>query len=253
MRKIPWGVVDFPDYFNTPNFLPVNFMTHDTNKFADFDSPDRFLENKTKMSKDWYYANKEILYNINSNGYRAPEWNTIDWKESIVIFGCSNTTGIGLAEEETINSQLSQLTDRPVINMGVPASSIDFSFYNSTILAEYYPIPYAVVHLWTTLDRCTHFSKEKIERCGVWSPNNSYYREFIRDDYQSLIQAKFISLASQNLWKDKCKYYNASFFDLTSHYLDCDYVEIDNQARDLIHPGRNNARDMATLISSNIS
>jgi hypothetical protein len=247
------GVVDFPGYFNPPNFFPFNMMTHKTNKFADYDSPDRFLESKKRMPKDWHYLNKEIIYNANSNGYRAPEWNTVNWKDSVVIFGCSNATGIGLAEDETVTGQLSQLINRPVINMGVPASSIEFSFYNSVILSEYYPTPYAVIQLWTTLDRCTNFNKNSADRCGIWTPENTYYNEFAKDDYQALMQAKFISIASRNLWKDKCKYYDATFFDRTSYYLECDYIEIDNQARDLTHPGKNNARDMANLISSNIS
>ena len=216
------GVVDFPNYYDPPNFFPFNMMTHGSTKFADYDSPDRFLKNKQAMPADWHYAHKMVSYSTNSSGYRAPEWDDIDWKESVVIFGCSNVTGIGLAEDETISYQLSQILNRPVINMGVPASSIEFSFYNSVILSEYYPVPYAVVQIWTTLDRCTNFNINEAERCGVWTPTNTFYNEFVKDDYQALMQAKFISLASRNLWKGKCNYYDASFFDRSAYYLECD-------------------------------
>lgn len=257
MYKVPnplnlIGVNDFPDYFDPPNFFPFNMMTHNSDKFANYDSPDRFLESKNRMPADWHYLKKEIVYKTNSNGYRTAEWKNINWKESVIIFGCSNTTGIGLAEDETISSQLEQIIRRPVINMGVPSSSIEFSFYNSVILSEYYPTPYAVVQLWTTIDRCTYFTEKSAERCGIWTPENSYFKEFVKDDYQSLMQAKFTSIASRNLWKEKCRYYDATFFDRTSYYLECDYIKIDNQARDLTHPGRNNAKEMALLISKNI-
>lgn len=247
------GAIDFPRYFDPPNFFPFNIITYDTDRFADYDAPDRFLKNKQKMPADWHYADKEIIYKTNANGYRTLEWQDIKWEDSVVIFGCSNTTGIGLAEDETISGQLEQMIGRPVINMGVPASSIDHAFYNSVTLSEYYPTPYAVVQLWTTFERCTYFHDATAERCGMWTPDNLYYKEFVQNDYHPLMQAKFMSMASKNLWKEKCKYYDASFFDRTAHYLECDYVHIDNQARDLLHPGRHNAREMASLISSNIS
>lgn len=245
-------IVEFPEYFDLPNFFPFNMITYDSNKFANYDSPELFSTNQQKKSKFWHYNSKEIVYNVNSNGYRTKDWKDIDWKESIVIFGCSNTVGIGLAEDETISSQLSLLCQRPVINMGVPASSIEFSFYNSVILSECYPTPYAVVQLWTTIDRCIHFQDLHAENCGIWKPDNSYFKEFIKNEFHPVMQAKFISLASKNLWKDRCKYYSASFFDHTSYYLECDYIKSDNQARDDLHPGRNSAKQMAFLIYENL-
>ena len=257
MYKIPntlnlYGIIDFPEYFNPPNFFPFNIITYQNNNFADCDSPELYFMNLKTQPKDWHYRSKKIIYNVNSNGYRTKEWKDIDWKESIVIFGCSNTIGIGLAEDETISSQLERLCNRPVINMGVPASSIEFSFQNSVILSEYYPTPYAVVQLWTTIDRCTYFTKDSAERCGIWTPEISHYRSFVQNEYHSLMHSKFISIASRNLWKDKCKYYDATFFDRTSHYLECDYIKINDRARDLLHPGRNNAKDMALLIYKNL-
>ena len=254
------NLIPEPVYFNPPNFLPVVLLNHPVNgetdkfdhRFSGTDSPETFEKNLKTQPHDWHYRTKEIEYKINSNGYRSLEWKDIDWKEAVVIFGCSNVLGIGLAEDETISHQLSLLMDRPVVNLGGPGVSFDFSFYNSIILSEYYPTPYAVIDLWTGTDRCTYFDKTEIKNCGIWE-EHPYFTEYIKNDTHSMLRAKFISMANKNLWKSRCRYYSASFFDRSAYYTDSDWLQIDNQARDLIHPGRKNAKDMARLIARNIS
>jgi hypothetical protein len=253
------NVIPDPTYFNPPNFLPVVMLNHanlETNeldaRFSGTDSPSLFEQNLKIQPEDWHYRTKHIEYKINSSGYRTEEWSNIDWKESVVMLGCSNVLGIGLADDETISHQLSFLIDRPVINLGAPGVSFDFSFYNSIILSEYYPTPYAVVDLWTGTDRCTYFDKIDIKHCGIWE-QHPYFKEYIRNDTHSMLRAKFVGMANKNLWKPRCRYYSASFFDRSAYYTDSDWIEIDNQARDLIHPGRNNSKDMARLIAKNIN
>jgi hypothetical protein len=253
------NVIPDPKYFNPPNFLPVVMLNHansETNeldaRFSGTDSPSLFEQNLKTQPEDWHYRTKHIEYKINSSGYRTEEWSNIDWKEAVVILGCSNVLGIGLADDETISHQLSFLIDRPVINLGAPGVSFDFSFYNSIILSEYYPTPYAVVDLWTGTDRCTYFDKIDIKHCGIWE-QHPYFKEYIRNDTHSMLRAKFVGMANKNLWKSRCRYYSASFFDRSAYYTDSDWIEIDNQARDLIHPGRNNSKDMARLIAKNIN
>jgi hypothetical protein len=241
-----------PEYYDPPNFIPFNSLTHNSTKFADFDSPDRFEKNLQKMNLNWHYRTKEIIYRKNKNGYRAPEWKEVDWANSVVILGCSNVMGIGVAENETISYQLSQLIGRPVINLGVPGSGVDHSFYNATILAEHYPTPHAVVNIWTNLDRCTYFDPVNAIRCGPWDINHPFYKEFSKDDHHAIVTARMVSSACKSIWKNT-RYYEATYFDRTAHYLECEYVHIDNQARDLVHPGRNSNLEMATLISNNIS
>ena len=254
----PIGAVDIPEYIDLPNFLPTRILCHkdsDNNiddRFADFDSPDLYESNLKKAPDDWHYRTKEVRYIMNSNGYRAPEWKDIDWQESVIIFGCSNVAGIGLAEDETIHYYLSVILNRPVIAIGAPGSSISFSFYNSIILSDHYPTPYAVIQLWSTLDRSLFFKDDLIVNGGPWDDQDKFFREYNMSDYNPPVHAKFISTASRNLWKGKCRYYSASYFDRTAYYTDSDFVEIDNQARDLLHPGRSNSITMAKLIAENI-
>jgi len=273
-----------PDYIEDNIFLPANFLTHfeydqgenqppkyswnlfsrtasrpfknvtNTNKFSGSDSPDAFATNLKKKPQDWHYRTKEVVYNVNANGYRAPEWDTIDWKNAVVIFGCSCTAGIGVAEDETISAYLSTILNRPVINMGVGGTSMQFALINSAILSEKFPTPYAVVHNWTTIDRTMLFRKSDINHSGPWDAESAgpFYEGFIQDRYNPILYAKYNSLIGKNLWKDRCRYYSISFFEETAHFTESDWIEIDNGARDLIHPGRGSNFEMARKIAENI-
>jgi hypothetical protein len=258
------NLISTPWYFNMPKFLPVQMLmfpdnseesTYDkrSKKFSGTDSPDLFEKNLKIQPPSWHYRTKEIIYNANSNGYRAPEWKDVDWGESVVVFGCSNVTGIGLAEDETVTHYLSQVLNRPVINLGAPGTSMEFSLYNSAILSENYPMPYAVIQIWTGIDRCTYFDKHEPVSCGIWDTDHHYFKAYAKNDTHSLVQAKFIEMTSRNMWKGKTQYYSASYFDRVAYYTNSDWIEIDNRARDLVHPGRDNSKEMALLIADNLS
>lgn len=261
MYTLP-GATPLPEYVLEYKFLKASLLTYETNdkagqqrysnKFSSYDSEKLFVKNLKKQSNDWHYRNKEVVYRCNSAGYRADEWDTIDWKNAIVVFGCSCTVGIGLAEEETVTEQLSTILNRQVINMGVSASSLMFSFTNSVLLAKNFPTPHAVVQLWTNIDRFTIFKKHLIDHAGPWD-ESALYKEYVHNRYHAMTEARYISMASREMWKNKCKYYSASFFDQTAHYTESDWIEIDNQARDQVHPGRNSAKQMAELIAKHIS
>lgn len=251
-----------PDYVTNYRFLKSSVLTYEddptpghqiySNKFSSHDSPTLFEKNLQTQTDDWHYRSKEVTYKSNANGYRADEWDSIDWKNAVVVFGCSCTVGVGLAEDETVTEQLSKILNRPVVNMGVSASSMQFSFINSTLLSKHFPKPYAVVNLWTNIDRFTIFKNQLIDHAGPWD-DTAIYKEYASNTYHSMTEARYISIASKELWKNRCKYYSASFFDQTAHYTESDWVEIDNQARDLVHPGRNSAKQMAELIAKNIT
>jgi len=251
-----------PEYVTNSKFLKSSLLTYEedstpgrqvySNKFSSYDSPALFEKNLQTQPHDWHYRTKEVTYQCNSDGYRAPEWSTIDWSNAVVVFGCSCTVGVGLAEDETVTAQLSSRLNRPVVNMGVSASSMKFSFINSALLSKHFPTPYAVVNLWTNIDRFTLFNENDIDHSGPWD-NTEIYAEFVKNQYHSMIEATYISTASKELWKHRCRYYSASFFDISAHYTESDWVSIDNRARDLTHPGKESAKQMADLIAANIN
>jgi hypothetical protein len=199
------------------------------------------------------YFNKHIL--VNSQGYRTKEFDDIDWNNSIVLFGCSMAFGAGLDDNETICYQLSQRLDRPVINLGVPASSIVYSLYNQLALKEMGVKPYAVVNLWTSAQRHTYFFENKPTNLGPWikTPefNRSlcmFYALWSSDTHNVNSNSMFLKRVADMLWVDD-KHVQASFFDDTSKLFDVPLLQIEDRAEDNEHPGPLTAKAVAEQLA----
>ena len=255
--------IPIPEYAAKGKFLPCRLVTHPLpdnptevdNRFASIDDPALFKENLKKSPPNWHYRTKEIRYIVNSEGYRTKEWNEIDWKNSIVLFGCSNVTGIGVAEDETISHHLSNLTGRYVVNLGIPGSSIMAAFYNSLILAENYPTPWAVVFSWTGINRFPIYKKHDLYHSGPWDyrQKNRLFREWNLDEVNPIMHSKFAKLAAKNLWSSKTKYYDYSLYDDVADYLECDFIQCSMlTARDKLHPGYDATPIIAQKIFENL-
>jgi hypothetical protein len=241
------------------------YNSSDTNKlWQETDSKKNFKKNKKKLGDSWHYANKEVYYNFNSNGYRTKEFNNINWGESIVIFGCSLVFGVGLAEDETITYQLSKILKKNVINMGVPGSSVEFNLYNNLILKKGYPSPLAVVNLWTNIERTTQYNEYKVLDLGEWNFKQSKFDRFknfilndvIKNNQTCTINGYFNMLMTKLLWdSNKIEYYEASFFENTAkiHNIDFLSTQIVDQARDCLHPGPKTAKLTAEFIAKKLN
>lgn len=227
-------------------------------QFTSTDTKEAFINNLDTRSKNWYYRKNPVHYKLNSSNYRTAEFKDIDWSESVVVFGCSNVFGTGLDEEDTITSCLSKIINRPVINMGVAASSMYFSLNNSVILNEYYPTPKGIVQLWTNIDRITYYRKNKIDHLGGWilegipSEKSGFYGAWALDEVNIKTNALFAQMISRQLWRNHCSYYEATFFEGTAKTLKCDLFRHLDHARDLIHPGRKSAEQAAIKIAKNL-
>lgn len=220
------------------------------------DNQEKFEKSKRVMGKKWKYCKKPVTYTVNKHGFRCPDWDQIDWKNSIVLFGCSCTYGIGLSDEETISAHLQKLSNRPVINLGVPGGSNSLMIQNATNLLHFFEAPYAVANLWSTSDRFQYFQKDSPHHAGPWDGKHRSV-----DNVQKLWQYTYEYPAHEQglnyyeikigkwLWQDRSKYSAISFFPstLTSTHLEKQFV-IDNQARDLVHPGENNAIEVANYL-----
>ena len=117
-----------PLYPTGPDDLQYSKLLPD---FLSVDECNDFRHNLAVQPADWHYRTQDVKYVMNQNYYRAPEWDTVDWQNSIVVFGCSHVFGEGLAENETLSHHLSKLTDRPVINLGQSGTGTMFSWHNS--------------------------------------------------------------------------------------------------------------------------
>ena len=239
---------------NKGMFLPV--ANKHSKLWTGTDTEQLFKKNLLTEPDDWYYRTNPIEYKLNKHGYRTFEFDTIDWANSIVIFGCSNVFGVGVGEEDTLSSQLSKLINIPVINMGEGASSMEYSLYNSIILNEHYPTPVAVIHIWSSMYRTTHYERNTVTHTGSWSPKSiEMLGPFGSDDQtHGIVHGRMCQMISKQLWSQKTKYYASSFFDDACKRLNLPLVEhkID-QARDCSHPGRLTLGKLAQQIKQGLN
>lgn len=194
---------------------------------------------------------------VNKNGYRTAEFEKIDWKNSIVIFGCSMVFGTKLDENETICYHLSEMTNRPVINMGVPASSILYSVYNQLALRERY-IPYAVINLWTSLDRHTYFLDHRPVNLGPWIDSRDigkhlkmFYSLWSLDKENISTAAQFLKRTADVFWNET-QHIQASFFENTAKSFDVQLLPFLDHASDNEHPGPLTAYNTAKFLAEQI-
>jgi len=241
------------------------------NRYCAGDSPCKLADNIKKQPKDWKYATKEVYYRSNSSGYRTYEWNDIDWKEAIVIFGCSCTYGVGQAQDETIDYYLERLTKRQVINLGVPGGSNSLMLQNASTMVKRFGMPYGVVMNWTTADRTRYFHKRGFHDVGPWDMNHKgfvpdphekkeqpvriqdYYTMMYLNPFNESMQLYYNALAADAIFEGNTRYIKISYFDTSAHITRSEkFFKIDNGARDLIHPGSENSKTVARYIYSRL-
>lgn len=210
-----------------------------------------FKNNLQSQPIDWRYRSKEITYILNNNSFRTVEFNDIVWSESVVLFGCSETFGVGLAEDETISACLSKLIDRPIINMGVAGSSPTFATHNAIILKQGYPTPKAVVNIWSTLNRTVYYHPYHVQHDIVVDSKESYNYQWNKQDSNAISNGLFLQKISKILWEN-IPYYEMTMFSHTSNYFKCDFVKKIDRARDLMHLGHETAYLIAKKIAENL-
>lgn len=236
-KPLPW-------YHTIDDLLKVSWLTlpdHNnpsvnTNKFTGGDTYEQYQKNLKTQPENWHYRTKEIEYICNSRGYRTKEFSEIDWENSIVMFGCSMTVGIGVAEDETISHFLEERSGRPVVNLAIPGSGLDFNLYNNFLLRKNYPKPWAVVNLWTNTHRLLKFRKMAVQFEGLWSEGDKYWEGYMQEEPHSIVKSIFDMEQVKFMWNDTRTFYG-SWFDDAAHYSKSYKLAFTNTARDLLHCG----------------
>ena len=218
--------------------------------WEDDTSEKKYRKSRRKLGPDWYFYDKRITFDYNSNGFRAPELDTMDWANSVVVIGDSFVSGDGNAIEDIATTLLQDMLEMPVINLGSSGTGIDLACWNSLILHESYPRPKAVVQLWSSIHRYAEYSTERNER-SVYSfhlPQRKPYCAKHNWDERN----KMYVLADRVLWKDKLPYYEASVFDVTAKVLEVDHLKEIDLGRDLDHWGPKSNIAAAETIATNL-
>jgi hypothetical protein len=249
--------INTTDFLKPGRLLPQVVQGSPVERFSGQDSYDRFVKNLKTQPLDWKYRNKEVSYLLNQQSYRAPEWNTIDWKNSAVILGCSNVFGVGLAEDETISHQLSLLLNRPVINLGVGSSGMLFAMHNSVLLNKNFPTPWAVINIWSDPFRIHEFVSatyiKHYTATGSFDTNQAFRRAWGDSEINPELHSYFACKATESIWSSKTKYLSYS------HWISLDIESIKSLslpkydfARDLCHPGSEMAIATARIIYNDL-
>lgn len=217
--------------------------------FLSMDSKTEFEYNLLKQPDDWIYRSKPVNYTWNSNGYRCPDWEDINWEDSIVVMGCSLIVGEGLDDSDTISAKMSTFLDTPVINLGVPAGSPDIIYYNTLRLIDAGIKPKAVCILSPSWQRTTYFG-EKSENLGLWTLEDTdkrpiyreYYRKYIELPFNAEIHGYMSVRGAYESWKSAGVTVNV----WGDHELSPDI----DKARDCAHPGIKTIELWADTMSS---
>ena len=230
--------------------------------FTGTDTEERLLISLKSQPNDWHYRNKQIEYRYNTHGFRAPEFDQVDWANSVVIFGCSQTQGVGLAESETISAQLEEITGIPVINLGVGGTSMHWSYVNNVIMRKHLPIPLGVINYWSSCKRMSWYGvKENFSVMPVvW--NHFYKRYYLHlmnlglslddIDHDENFKAQVISDSTSILWENT-RYAQATWIEDTASALGCKLINSIDYARDLGHQGPQTARLVAEYFAEQLN
>ena len=226
-----------------------------TFEFFGNDSEEEYKKNLAKKGSNWYYATNKVQYTFNSNGYRAPEWDDIDWKESVVIFGGSDVLGVAVDDNDTLSTKLSKLIDRPVINLGVSGAGIIYAAQNAFLLHKQFPTPWAVVNMWSNPVRMHIYWKEAVQHFGSWSIEKGNFADHWLNPFTNPeLHCYFAASMSKQLWIDKTRYYEATWWPETSYLLNCKYMhKKESDARDLAHYGIETLQFAAEQIAENLA
>jgi hypothetical protein len=241
-----------PQRIRQLQFLPINEWERGTIDFWQTDSKELFEQNLKTQPLDWYYRTNPIQYIVNDDGYRTQQFRNINWSESVVVFGCSQTFGIGLPEEYTIPNQLSSILNVPAVNMGIGASSISAALHNSIILKNGYSRPKAVVYLWPAINRTIYYHEDHVQNHGPWytSPGD-YFQLWNKTESHSISNALLAQMTVKTFWKD-IPFYEATLCQHTASAIGCEFIIRIDRARDIMHPGIQTSQNIAKIISQGL-
>jgi hypothetical protein len=222
--------------------------------FIEPDSRALYEKNLAVQGEDWPWRNRSVYYQLNSQGYRCPEWDSIRWESSVVFFGCSQTYGIGLDQDQTIPCRVQSKLGQPCVNLARAGTSIMFQWANTVRLVRAGIKPRAVVYIWPDHARVVHFlGGHFVHSIGSWSAEQDrkpQLLDWITDLNQSREWADLAIKNCQLLWT--CPVLDYTFQPETArlgpHLLPHDI----DRARDLEHPGVQTAEFSADIIAQSL-
>lgn len=222
------------------------------------DSADVFEQNKSefekKMGVPFPWDETSIKYRINSHGFRGDDFEPIE-EESFIALGCSMTFGVGIKEEQTWVSRLSEQLGMHGYNLGAPGHGFETFF---RVLSYWLPIlksKSVFVHVNPGVRRewfNANANPSAFHTIGAWHHNLEEYTVAQFEMWMNQTEAEVAKARALYAIKGICEQYGTSLV-----MLDCDDDEVidglthsnyvgdryfyeygnTDPSRDIIHPG----------------
>jgi hypothetical protein len=134
-----------------------------------------------------YPKKNPIAYGVNSQNYRCPEFDTIDWANSYVLLGGSDVYGEGLEDNQIVSYYLEKMLGEPVINLAVPAASNQLIVLSMAMLAKHHK-PKKWIVAWSDSCRWLHWNKNAKDDVSVQAHRASH-EQFCSEPWPQLMDS----------------------------------------------------------------
>ena len=222
--------------------------------FFSLDSKDQFEKNLKELPEFWIWRNTPVTYTCNDQGYRCPNWQDINWSQSIIVLGCSFTFGVGIDDKMTFSYRLQERLGIPVINLGAPGTSPMFQWVNTTLLIKEKVKPLAVIYNWPPPNRITKFLGSN--RSQNFGPSTTEFcKDWILDDVQSTEYLKYVISSTRAMWPCPTLHYTTDN-NVARDIPELTKLIVSDHARDfydgVAHPGPVSNQHWANVIFNDI-
>ena len=207
-----------------------------------------------------YYNDTQVVYQLDSRGFRNPQ-NIEEYKTGYVLaLGCSNTFGSGNAYNDLWHVKLAAALGTKSLNLGIQGSNLDISVINSMRLMQHFSAkPSVVIYQHPEINR-----KLLVKRDDelLLMADENYSREQLEADANDNIVTEFYKKAifaelADNYWQALgIPVYHFTFGSdgITPYFrkiVNFDHAinpageELPSIARDLTHDGPSNHQRVA--------
>jgi len=196
------------DTYTYPTGSNLLAQAHTSTYWCGTDSSDLYAINCQRRPPGWDWDSRPVTYTWNTEGYRAPEWQDVDWAQSHVVMGCSHVLGVGVDDADTLPSQLSGQLGEPVINLGLSGGSAHTVQYNTLRMTELGWRPRSVTIIIPQLTRLTYFDNNQVRHftpahlgSGVTEDLLSMYQLWITPGHNAGLHSRMATLGAEAIWQ----------------------------------------------------
>lgn len=185
-------------------------------EFYASDSEENYKQQCKLLGTSWIYHNKPITYELNSLGYRMKEFDQIDWSNYMAVFGCSITTGVGLALEDTFSYKISQSLNLDLVNASMSGSGNDVVLMNLSRLLESNLPPKLIIINWSHIARKCYWNYSRFNLFGISIDKPGPWKKAYDCYVENLDQWRFEFLEIKRQVETLCKLAGVPIWQLTN-------------------------------------